>query len=87
LRPRCWLRLLDGQWYPVLEGNATFVYRADVNPAKLARNLPPTASAPPADLYPTKSAPIPLRISRTPNSGARPESKASGLALAPPYSA
>jgi len=29
------LRVRDGQWYPVLEGNATFVYRADVDPAGL----------------------------------------------------
>lgn len=27
------LRVRDGQWFPVLEGNATFVYRADVDPA------------------------------------------------------
>jgi diaminopimelate epimerase len=31
------LRVRDGQWLPVLEGNATFVYRADVDPAALAR--------------------------------------------------
>jgi diaminopimelate epimerase len=30
------LRVRDGQWFPVLEGNATFVYRADVDPALLA---------------------------------------------------
>jgi diaminopimelate epimerase len=35
------LRVQDGQWFPVLEGNATFVYRADINPAELARTLPP----------------------------------------------
>ena len=29
------LRVRDGQWFPVLEGNATFVYRADVDPAAL----------------------------------------------------
>jgi diaminopimelate epimerase len=32
------LRVREGQWFPVLEGNATFVYRADVDPGKLARN-------------------------------------------------
>jgi diaminopimelate epimerase len=26
------LRVTDGRWFPVLEGNATFVYRADVDP-------------------------------------------------------
>jgi diaminopimelate epimerase len=31
------LRVRDGQWFPVLEGNATFVYRADVDPGQLAR--------------------------------------------------
>jgi diaminopimelate epimerase len=30
------LRVRDGQWFPVLQGNATFVYRADVDPAALA---------------------------------------------------
>jgi diaminopimelate epimerase len=34
------LRVRQGQWYPVLEGNATFVYRAAVDPAALARGLP-----------------------------------------------
>jgi diaminopimelate epimerase len=32
------LRVRDGQWFPVLEGNATFVYRADVDPGALARS-------------------------------------------------
>jgi diaminopimelate epimerase len=27
------LRVRDGQWFPVLEGNATFLYRAEVDPA------------------------------------------------------
>jgi diaminopimelate epimerase len=31
------LRVRDAQWFPVLEGNATFVYRADIDPRKLAR--------------------------------------------------
>jgi diaminopimelate epimerase len=35
------LRVRDGQWFPVLEGNATFVYRADVDPAVLARGDDP----------------------------------------------
>jgi diaminopimelate epimerase len=43
------LRVRDGQWFPVLEGNATFVYRAAVDPAALARGLPATA---PRDPYP-----------------------------------
>jgi diaminopimelate epimerase len=30
------LRVRDGQWFPVLEGNATFVYRAGVDPRHLA---------------------------------------------------
>jgi diaminopimelate epimerase len=34
------LRVRDGQWFPVLEGNATFVYRAAVDPEALAQGLP-----------------------------------------------
>jgi diaminopimelate epimerase len=30
------LRVRGGQWFPVLEGNATFVYRADVDPRQRA---------------------------------------------------
>ncbi len=30
------LQVSDGQWFPVLEGNATFVYRAEVDPGSLA---------------------------------------------------
>ena len=30
------LKVRQGQWHPVLEGNATFVYRAEVGPAALA---------------------------------------------------
>jgi diaminopimelate epimerase len=37
------LSVRDGRWFPVLEGNATFVYRADVDPAGLARALPAEA--------------------------------------------
>ncbi len=32
------LRVAGAQWFPVLQGNATFVYRADVDPAELARD-------------------------------------------------
>jgi diaminopimelate epimerase len=39
------LRVRDGQWFPVLEGNATFVYRADVDPARVTR-------APHRELFP-----------------------------------
>jgi diaminopimelate epimerase len=36
------LRVRDGRWFPVLEGNATFVYRSDVDPAVLTRgDYPP----------------------------------------------
>ena len=34
------LRVRDAQWSPVLQGNATFVYRADIDPHKLARDDP-----------------------------------------------
>ena len=33
---RTWLQERDGQWQPVLEGNATIVYRAEVDPTALA---------------------------------------------------
>jgi diaminopimelate epimerase len=35
------LRVRDSQWFPVLEGNATFVYRADVDPAALGAGSQP----------------------------------------------
>jgi len=41
------LRVKDGRWFPVLEGNATFVYRADVDPAALARAVPAAAAREP----------------------------------------
>jgi diaminopimelate epimerase len=41
------LRVRQEQWYPVLEGNATFVYRATVDPAALARGLPVTGEREP----------------------------------------
>jgi len=28
-----WMRVRDGSWFPVLEGNATVVYRAEVDPS------------------------------------------------------
>jgi diaminopimelate epimerase len=34
------LRVQGPQWFPVLQGNATFVYRADVDPDDLARARP-----------------------------------------------
>jgi diaminopimelate epimerase len=51
------LRVRDGQWLPILEGNATFVYRADVDPAALSRpQSAPAARAPAAarDPYPAE---------------------------------
>jgi len=42
------LRVRDRQWYPALEGNATYVYRADVDPAGLVH----AAGALVADLEP-----------------------------------
>ena len=41
------LRVTDGRWFPVLAGNATFVYRADVGPAELARAVPAAAACEP----------------------------------------
>jgi diaminopimelate epimerase len=43
------LRVRDGQWFPVLEGNATFVYRADVDPAALTQPARSTQAG--RDLY------------------------------------
>jgi diaminopimelate epimerase len=43
------LRVRDGRWFPVLQGNATFVYRADVDPAALARAVPAHADREPYD--------------------------------------
>jgi diaminopimelate epimerase len=40
------LRVRDGRWFPVLEGNATFVYRADVDPVALTRAQPGRAREP-----------------------------------------
>jgi diaminopimelate epimerase len=52
------LRVRDGQWSPVLQGNATFVYRADVNPAEFARTRPRE----PADREPADREPYPDEI-------------------------
>ena len=46
------LRVRDGQWFPVLEGNATFVYRADVDPAVLARGVQPGREPADRELFP-----------------------------------
>jgi diaminopimelate epimerase len=43
------LRVRDGRWFPVLEGNATFVYRADVDPAALTQ--PARSAQAGRDLY------------------------------------
>jgi diaminopimelate epimerase len=32
------LKVQDNQWHPVVQGNATLVYRAEVDPAALARD-------------------------------------------------
>ena len=40
------LRVRDGRWFPVLQGNATFVYRADVDPVALTRAQPGRAREP-----------------------------------------
>jgi len=46
------LRVQDGQWFPVLEGNATFVYRADVDPASLIRTARPAGPGPATERQP-----------------------------------
>jgi len=56
------LRVRDGQWFPVLEGNATFVYRADVDPAALARPQSPAAREPAAPREPAAREPYPAEI-------------------------
>jgi len=48
------LRVRDGQWFPVLEGNATFVYRADVDPEALARGDAPGREAARREPYPAE---------------------------------
>ena len=37
------LKVRQGRWHPLVEGNATFVYRAEVDPDALARSVPPDA--------------------------------------------
>ena len=39
------LRVREGRWHPVLEGNATFVYRADVDPDALTHGDPAAGAA------------------------------------------
>ncbi len=39
------LRVREGHWHPVLEGNATFVYRADVDPDALTHDDPAAGAA------------------------------------------
>jgi diaminopimelate epimerase len=56
------LRVRDGRWFPVLEGNATFVYRADVVPALLARAEPSAATGPSAAAGPAGREPYPDEI-------------------------
>jgi diaminopimelate epimerase len=46
------LKVRQGQWHPVLEGNATFVYRADVDPAALAGGNHHGAGADDREFYP-----------------------------------
>jgi len=46
------LRVRDGRWFPVLEGNATFVYRADVDPEALTRGDAPGRQAASREPYP-----------------------------------
>jgi diaminopimelate epimerase len=46
------LQVRNGQWFPVLQGNATFVYRADVDPAGLARARARARTREPADREP-----------------------------------
>ena len=41
------LTVRQGRWHPVLEGNATFVYRAEVDPADPDLPGPPLSPAPP----------------------------------------
>ena len=48
------LRVRDGHWFPVLEGNATFVYRADVDPGALARGNAPGREAASLEPYPAE---------------------------------
>jgi len=54
------LRVRDGQWFPVLQGNATFVYRADVDPAELARTG--TRTGTPTGAEPAEREPFPDEI-------------------------
>jgi diaminopimelate epimerase len=46
------LRVTDARWFPVLQGNATYVYRADVDPAHLAHVADLASPADPEDREP-----------------------------------
>jgi diaminopimelate epimerase len=46
------LRVTGARWFPVLEGNATYVYRADVDPAHLAHVADLASPADPEDREP-----------------------------------
>ena len=48
------LLVRDGRWFPVLEGNATFVYRADVDPEALARGGAPGREAAGRESFPAE---------------------------------
>lgn len=39
------LLVRQDRWHPVLEGNATFVYRAEIDPSAVARGLPDQTAA------------------------------------------
>jgi diaminopimelate epimerase len=57
------LRVRDGRWFPVLQGNATFVYRATVDPGQLARAADPEQPArAAADQAPADREPCPGEI-------------------------
>jgi len=55
------LLVRDGQWFPVLQGNATFVYRADVDPAALARIRPTDREPAPREPAPREPFPDEIR--------------------------
>ena len=69
------LRVSGGQWFPVLQGNATFVYRADVDPLPGGTCAGPGPGTPTAIPTPTRSAPTPPRTTKTPNASAPSASK------------
>ena len=68
------LQVRDGQWFPVLEGNATFVYRAEVDPSALTQPGPARQRRPAVRPARTRSALTPPWTSRTPPACAPPAS-------------